>query len=134
MSLYQYLIKAEVYYNSRKPIVEFKLSDGSESFAALKETLNSLLPDSENRRVTKIEFREDYIGTDGWLKCNLIKLKNDEDVKAMWKSFCRRITKGPTELDAEIQRFVDDIMKMLKCPESSGGTKIEWLRGPNILK
>ena len=83
MPLSQYLIKAEVYYNGRKLAVEFKLPDGYESFIALKETLNGLLPDSENRRVTKIEFREDYIGTDGWVKYNLIELKNDEDVKAM---------------------------------------------------
>ena len=67
MPLSQYLIKAEVYYNVRKHAVEFKLPDGSESFAALKETLNGLLPDYENRRVTKIEFREDYIGTDCWV-------------------------------------------------------------------
>ena len=52
-----------MYYNGRKLAVEFKLPDGYESFIALKETLNGLLPDSENRRVTKIEFREDYIGT-----------------------------------------------------------------------
>src|ERR1051325_7141091 len=119
MPLSQYLIKAEVYYNDRKPVVEFKLSDGSESFAALKETLNGLLPDSENRRVTKIEFREDYIGIDGWMKYNLIELKNDEDVKAMWKLFHRRIIKSLIELDAEIRRSVYDIMKCLKHPDES---------------
>ena len=102
MPLSQYLIKAEVYYNGRKPAVEFKLPDGSESFPALKETLNGLLPDSENKRVTKIEFREDYIGTNGWVKYYLIVLKNDEGVKAMWKSFGCRITKGSIELDTEI--------------------------------
>lgn len=44
----------------------------------------------------------------------------DEDVKEMRRSFRRRITKGPIELDAKISRFVDDIMKMMKRPESSG--------------
>src|ERR1051325_6853597 len=123
MPLSQYLIKAEVYYNDRKPVVEFKLSDGSESFSALKETLNGLLPDSENRRETEIEFREDYIGTDGWVKYNLIELKNDEDVKAMWKSFRRRITKSLIELDAEIRRSVDNVMKCLKrLDESESGS------------
>ena len=53
------------------------------------------------------------------MKYNLIELKNDEDVKAMWKSFRRRITKGPIELDAEIRRSVDDIMKCLKRPDES---------------
>ena len=69
--------------------------------------------------MTKIEFREDYIGTYGWVKYNLIELKNDEDVKAMWKLFRCRITKGPIELDVEIRRSVDDIMKSLKRPDES---------------
>ena len=67
MFILQFLIKAEVYYNDNNPLVEFKLLDGSESFATLKETLNGLFPDSHNRRV----------------KYNIIELKNDEDVKTM---------------------------------------------------
>ena len=120
ISLPQFLIKAEVYYNDNNPPVDFKLPDGSESFATMKEMLNNLLQDFDNRRVTKVEFREDWIDTNGRVKYNLIELKNDEDVKAMWKSFRRRITKGPIELDAQIQRSIDDIMKCLKRLESSG--------------
>ena len=97
MSLPQFLIKAEMYYNDNNPLVEFKLLNGFESFATLKETLNNLLSDSDNRRVTKIEFWEDWIDTNGMVKYNLIELKNDEDVKAMWKSFRCRITKGLIE-------------------------------------
>ena len=69
----------------------------------------------------KIEFREDWIDTDGKVKYNLIELKTDEDVKNMWRSFRCRLTKGSIELDAKISRFVDNIMKMMKRPESSGG-------------
>ena len=58
------------------------------------------------------------------MKYNLIELKNDEDVKAMWKSFHRRLTKGPIELDAEIRRSVDDIMKCLIRPESSRNAQV----------
>ena len=83
MSLPQFLIKAEVYYNRSNPTVEFKLPDGSASLATLKETLNALLYDSDNRRVTKLESRDHYIDTDGWVKYNLIELKTDEYVKAM---------------------------------------------------
>ncbi|XP_058725458.1 uncharacterized protein LOC131596731 [Vicia villosa] len=120
MPLPQYLIKVYMYFNGCKPTVQTKISDDTESFATLKETLNNLLPDSDNRRVTKIEFREDWIDTNGRVKYNLIELKNDENVKTMWKSFRRRITKGPIELDAQIQRSVDDIMKCLIRLESSG--------------
>ena len=83
MPLPQFLIKAEVYYNRNNPTVEFKLPDGNTSLVTLKETLNALLSDSDNRRVTKIEFQEDWIDTNGRVKYNLIELKTDEDVKAM---------------------------------------------------
>lgn len=45
--------------------------------------LNELLPDTENRKVRKIEFHEDCIDTDGMVKYNLIELKTDEDVNDM---------------------------------------------------
>lgn len=54
------------------------------------------------------------------VKYNLIDLKTDEDLKAMWRSYQCMLTKGPIEFDATISRFVDDIIKMLKHPESSG--------------
>lgn len=65
-------------------------------------------------------FCEDWINIDRMVKCSLIELKTDEDVKEIWRSFRRRITKGPIELDARLSRSVDDIMQMLKRPESSG--------------
>lgn len=54
------------------------------------------------------------------MKYNLIELKTDEDVKDMWRSLHRRITNGLVELDAKISRYVNDIMKMMTRPESSG--------------
>lgn len=80
--------------------------------------LNELLSDTENRKVRKIEFREDLIDIDGRIKYNLIELKIDEDVKDMLRSFRCRLTKGPIELDAKISRSADDIIKMTKHPES----------------
>lgn len=47
-------------------------------------------------------------------------MKVNEDVKEIWRSFCRRITKGPIELDVRLSRSVDDIMEILKRPKSSG--------------
>ena len=120
MSLPQFLIKAEVYFNRASPPVEFRLPDGTIYLAGLTSKLNELLSDGENRKVRNIEFRENWIDTNGRVKYNLIELKTDEDVKEMWRSFRRRITKGPIELDAKLSRFVDDIMEILKCPEASG--------------
>ena len=50
---------------------------------------------------------------------NLIGLKSGEDLKVMSRTFYGRLTKGPIEFDATISKFVDDIIKMLKRPESS---------------
>ena len=72
-----------MYYNRCNPVVEFKIPDGSESLATLKETLNDLLPDSDDRKVTKVKFRENWIDTNGRMKYNIIELKNDADVKVM---------------------------------------------------
>lgn len=66
----------------------------------------------------KIEFCEDLIDFNGRVKDNFIELKIDEYLMVMRRSFRRRLTKGPIELDAKILRFVDEIIKMLK--ESSG--------------
>lgn len=67
----------------------------------------------------KIKFREDWIDIKGMVKYKLVELKTDEDVKDMRRSFRCRIIKGPIELDAKISRPIDDIMKMMKHPESS---------------
>ena len=53
------------------------------------------------------------------MKYNFIELKTDEDVKEMWKSFGRRITKRSIKLDVRLSKFVDDVIEMLKRPYSS---------------
>ena len=63
MSLPQFLTDVRVFFNGCKPAVETKIPDDSESFVTLKETLNNLLPEFDNRRVTKVEFLEDWIDT-----------------------------------------------------------------------
>ncbi|XP_050915338.1 uncharacterized protein LOC127130358 [Lathyrus oleraceus] len=120
MYLTQFLIKTKVYFNGASPPVKFRLPDGTTSLVGLTSKLNELLADTENRKVRKIEFCEDWIDIDGRVKCNLIELKTNEDMKDMWRSFRCRITKGSIELDAKISRFVDDIMKMMKRLESFG--------------
>lgn len=81
MPLPQFLIKTEVYFNGASPSVEFRLPDDTTSIAGLTSKLNELLPDTENRKVRKIEFREYQIDADERMRYNLIKLKTDEDVK-----------------------------------------------------
>lgn len=53
------------------------------------------------------------------MKYNLIELKTDEGVTIMWKSFLYRSTKGPIGLDSKISRYVDNMIEMMKRPESS---------------
>lgn len=72
-----------------------------------------MLPDTNNRKASKIEFCENWIDIDGKVKYNLIKLKTDEYLKAMWRTYHCRLIKGPIEFDATISRSIDDIIKML---------------------
>ena len=116
----QFLIKAEVYFNRDKPPVEFKLLDGTTSLANLTHKLNELLSDTDNRKARKTEFCENWIDTNVRVKYILIELKTNEDLTVMWRPFHCRLTKGSIEFDAKISRFVDDIINMSKCPESSG--------------
>ena len=100
-----------MYFNEASSPVEFRLLDDTTSLASLTSKLNELLPDTENKKVRKVEFHEDWIDTDGRVKYKLVKLKTDDDVKDVRRSFHRRITKGSIELDANIPRSVEDIMK-----------------------
>lgn len=69
--------------------------------------------------MSKIEFRAPSIDIEEKVKYNNIELKNDEDLNVMWKTYHHRPTKGTIEFDVAIARSVDDIIKMLKRPESS---------------
>lgn len=107
-----------MYFNGAAPPVEFRLPDGTASLATFTSKLNELFPDTVNKKVIKIEFREYSIDTDGRLKYNFVELKTHEDLTVMWRSFLRRLTKVPIDLDAKISRSVNDIIKMLKRLES----------------
>lgn len=116
MPIPQFFIKAKMYFNGALPSVEFRLSDDTISLVALTSKLNELLSDTDNKMVRQIEFREHWIDTNVRMKHNLTELKTDEDVAVMWRSFLCRLTKGPIELDANILRYVDDIIKIMKPP------------------
>lgn len=53
------------------------------------------------------------------MKYNFIEFNTDEDVKDMWRSFRCRLTNGSIELGVKILRSTNDIIKMMKCSESS---------------
>lgn len=63
--------------------------------------------------MSKIEFCTNCIDTDGKVKYNLIELKIDEDLKVMWRTYHRRLTKGPIEFAVITSRFVNDITNIL---------------------
>lgn len=47
------------------------------------------------------------------------ELHTNKDLKDMWNTYHRYETKGLIKVNATIARLVDDIIKMLKRPESS---------------
>lgn len=68
--------------------------------------------------MSKIVFYATWININGRVKYDQIKLKIDEDMKAIWKTYHRRLTKGPTKFDATISKSIDDIINMLCHLES----------------
>lgn len=113
----QFLFKAKVYFNRVKPLVEFRLPKDTTGLVLLRSKLNNMLPDTKNRKVSKNKFLALWIDIDGRVKYDSIELKSDEKFKVMRKIYHLRLTKGPIEFDATITRFVNNIIKMLKCQE-----------------
>lgn len=66
--------------------------------------------------MSKIEFYAPWIDNDKKVKYNHIELKVGEDLKVMWRTYHRRLTKGRTKFDGKFSRHVDDVIKMLKRP------------------
>lgn len=68
-------------YNGGKTSVEFHVQTDSACLAVLISKLNDLFPETDNRKETKINFREEELDTSGMVKYRLIELKTDEDLK-----------------------------------------------------
>lgn len=115
----QYLYPTILYFNDLKTLVDFWLPENTITLVVLISKLDNLLPNTDNRNVVKIEFRAPSIDIEGKVKYNNFDLKTDEDLKVRWRTYRYRLTKGPIEFDATIVKFVDDIIKILTCPESS---------------
>lgn len=83
--------------NCVKPCVNFMLLEDTTSLAFLRSLLDNLLPNTENIKVGKIEFRAPWIDTKGNVKYNNIKLKTNEDLSSIWRTYLLKPTKGLIE-------------------------------------
>lgn len=77
--------------------------------------------------MVKIEYRSPSIDNQGKLKFNNFELKIDEDLKIMLNTYHRYETKCQIEVDAIVAIFFDDIIKMLKLPESSSNVQVLFM-------
>lgn len=107
-----------VYFNGAKSPIDYRLPEETTYLALLRSKLKNVLSDTENRKVGKIEFRAPWIDTGIRVKYNYIKLKTDEDLKVMWRTYHCELTKKSIKFDVTIFSFIDNIIKMLKRPES----------------
>lgn len=82
--------------------------------------MNNMLLDSENRKVSKIEFFTPLIDNNRSVKYDCIKLKSDKDLKVIRRTYHRRLTKRPIEFEVIITISINDIINILKPLESSG--------------
>lgn len=117
MSQYSYM--EIVYFNNMKPPIDFRLPKDPTTLVVLRSKLDNLFPNTDNRKVVRIEFRAPSINTQGNMKYNTFKLKTDEDLNVLWRTYHHRPTKGSIEFDAMIVRSINDIIKMIKHQESS---------------
>lgn len=49
----------------------------------------------------------------------MFELNTCEDVRVMWSTFHRYITKGPIKVDVKLARSTNNILKTVKHPEPS---------------
>lgn len=108
-----------VYFNGVKSPVDFWLPKDIITLCVLRSKSDNLLSNIDNRKMIKIEFRAPLIDIEEKVKYNNFELKTDEGLKVVWRIYHCRPTKGLIEFDMTIARFVDNIIKMFKYPESS---------------
>ena len=94
---------------------KFKLNEYT-SLADIKYKIHRLLPYGDNRRIVKLDHRSLSIDNRWKIEFNNFELKTDADIRAMWNTYFRFETKVPLELEATLQRSVEDILKMCKRP------------------
>lgn len=116
MSQFWYLVF--VFFDDVKPPIDFWLTEDT-PLVVLKSKLDNLLQYTNKRKTFKIEYHLPSIDNEGKTKFNNFELKTYEDLKVMWKTYHRYKKKCLIEVDMTIVRFIGDIVKILKYPESS---------------
>lgn len=106
-----------MYFNGVKPSYDFRLVEET-PLDVLKSKLNNLVHHTNNRKVVKIEYHSPLIDNKENISFNKFELKTNEDLKVMWNIYHRYKTKCLIEVDVTIATSVNDIIKMLKRPES----------------
>lgn len=100
-----YSFMAIAYFNRVNCSVDFEILEDTTCFTFLRSKLDNMFLDTENKKVSKIEFHAPWIGIDGNVIYNHIKLKTDEDLKVVWRTYHCRLTKESIEFDATTSRL-----------------------------
>ena len=78
--------------------------------------MNTLSRILENYRVIKLEYQSPSFDNDENVHFTNLELKTDEDLKVTWSIFLC-LSKDPIEMNAKIQRSVEDIITKLQRPD-----------------
>lgn len=81
--------------------------------------VDNLLYYLDNQSLVKIEYHSPLIDNQGKIEFNKFELKSYEDLWVMYNTFHCYTTKGSIKMVVKLVRSTDDIMKMMKCHESS---------------
>lgn len=93
----------------------FKLTDFT-SLEDIKYEIHYLLPYGDKWRIVKLEYHSPLMVNEGKIEFNKFELKTQAGARVVWNTYFRYETKVSLELEATLQRSVEDILKMCKHP------------------
>lgn len=104
-----------IYFNADEPSIAFKFTMYT-PFDDLKFILEELLSYDDNQKIVKLEYRSPSADNEGNIEFNNFEFKTTKDVRALRNIFFHYENNFLIELDAKIERFVEDIVRMLERP------------------
>lgn len=93
----------------------FKLADFT-TLENIKDEIHHLLPYRDNRKIVKLGYHSLSIDNKGNIDFSKFELKTRASVRTMWDTFFYFKEKVSLELEATLQRSIEDIQKMCKHP------------------
>lgn len=97
------------------PSIAFKFTEYT-PLDDLKFILEELLPYDNDQKIMKLEYRLPSYDNEWNIELNNFELKHVVNARAMWNTFFPYENKFLIDMDAKIERYVEDIFRMMERP------------------